>query len=378
MKRALLWVVSSLFLMLGCKKVELPPPVVEDPVFSAELNWANGETLSLSAGESQYYLFTEYEQDSLDVFSFTGRFEQIDCLDQCGPSFSITIRDREALPSGLPQIEGSLQPDLDFGFVEPATTTVDSLFLYQLDLQALVNTMGTVPNLEWYLNDTLMGQTPAASYLFSYLPSLEVCLEASNLFLGCQANQCRQIDWSLPSCNVVLSTDSVGSNFLEAIGSGGQMPYSYLWSTGETTASISTNGVGTYCVTLTDQNGCESSSCTLLPQSPAQAPCFVEMAYQTQQILDTVLMNVSDSLFLSKVILEYSVEGGASIYRSDRQQQGSGASFDIVSIEPYEPNEQGQSTYLVEANFTARLWDESGNFVDIQSGTAIFAVAYPE
>ncbi len=47
---------------------------------------------------------------------------------------------------------------------------------------------------------------------------------------------------------------------------GGTMPYTYKWSTGATTSSISA-GAGYYCVTYADNSGCKDSLCITIPGS---------------------------------------------------------------------------------------------------------------
>jgi len=54
------------------------------------------------------------------------------------------------------------------------------------------------------------------------------------------------------------SSGTLGSITLQAI-TGGTSPYTYLWSTGATTESITDLNTGTYTVTVTDANGCTSS-----------------------------------------------------------------------------------------------------------------------
>ncbi|OFX41966.1 MAG: hypothetical protein A2X08_12575, partial [Bacteroidetes bacterium GWA2_32_17] len=46
--------------------------------------------------------------------------------------------------------------------------------------------------------------------------------------------------------------------------SGGQPPYTYMWSGGETSDTITNKCSGTYCVTVTDFNGCQDSTCVTI------------------------------------------------------------------------------------------------------------------
>ncbi len=53
-----------------------------------------------------------------------------------------------------------------------------------------------------------------------------------------------------------------------ALGNGGTMPYSYLWSNGATTPGISNLTAGLYCVTVTDNNNCSAVACNTLTNPP--------------------------------------------------------------------------------------------------------------
>lgn len=77
-----------------------------------------------------------------------------------------------------------------------------------------------------------------------------------------------------PSISViVIATDTIcpGASDGEAaaIVSGGTMPFSFLWSNGATTSSISNLPAGTYSVTVTDANNCQASaSATIVEAAP--------------------------------------------------------------------------------------------------------------
>ncbi len=92
---------------------------------------------------------------------------------------------------------------------------------------------------------------------------------------GCQVS--KEITISEPPAIVLTATSTSASDLNTADGSasvtvsGGTVPYTYLWSNGETTATINNIPNGTYTVTVTDGNGCSETitvivdaTCTLV------------------------------------------------------------------------------------------------------------------
>ena len=71
---------------------------------------------------------------------------------------------------------------------------------------------------------------------------------------------------STTSLDVTCNGDTDG--FASASASGGTPGYSYNWSTGANTASISGLVAGTYGVTVTDANGCQDSSEVIVNEPP--------------------------------------------------------------------------------------------------------------
>lgn len=76
--------------------------------------------------------------------------------------------------------------------------------------------------------------------------------------MGCMVTESIIISGSNPcdSFIVTIGEQPPGSGTLYATPVGGTAPYTYSWSTGETTASITVNTSGTYTVTVADANGC--------------------------------------------------------------------------------------------------------------------------
>lgn len=87
-----------------------------------------------------------------------------------------------------------------------------------------------------------------------------------------------------PSPAVAAANVSVnygGSTTVTASPSGGTLPYTYLWNTGDVTPSISVSPTVTtvYCVTITDANGCTDAACATVTVDYVCGELFIPNAF---------------------------------------------------------------------------------------------------
>lgn len=89
---------------------------------------------------------------------------------------------------------------------------------------------------------------------------------------NCQANAMASVTAGsgpqLSFTNIIPSCQDGNTGKATAVGSGGQGPYTYSWSNGANTATITALAEGSYTVTLTDANGCTTSKSALIEAAP--------------------------------------------------------------------------------------------------------------
>lgn len=366
----------TLLLAAACNKVELPPPVGEDPIFSLDLTWNSGGSLQLAAGEDRYYLFTGFEADSLDVFEYYGRFEQIDCLDQCGPGFAIYFRNDQVTVAGPPDFPAYLEEGEQYGFRAPEVVTFDTLFQYDIQFQSTSSTGGVFYPQLWTINDTLTIAGTDPLFVWEQEVPFKACLEIGNPAQGAYSRQCQTVRLdSLPGLAVTIDADS-NATVLTALPIGGQPPFTYLWDNGVTTPfNQNVQPGGVYCVDVTDALGEQSSSCVYVSPNPAMPAITASFSYQST--LQTNILPVpGDTLQLEKVILEYTADG--MTFRSDRQAQPPWSYFIIDEVRSYQPNENGFPTLLIRARFSGELYSENGGMLVVEAATVQFAIAFKD
>src|SRR5690606_17478310 len=92
-------------LALSCRPEALPSVETGQPVFSF-----SGGGVDISAGEEDFYLFTDYQKDASNVYSFIARFAKTsDCATDCEEELVIEIRDvQQTFGFGTVDIDNAL------------------------------------------------------------------------------------------------------------------------------------------------------------------------------------------------------------------------------------------------------------------------------
>ncbi len=131
------------------------------------------------------------------------------------------------------------------------------------------------------INITVNGGTPAYTYLWA--PGGQTTQDLNGLTAGTytvtitDANGCTKTgsftvnqptQLSVTITQVTNSCFGVNTGDINTSVSGGTPAYSYLWSNGATTQNLLNVAPGTYCVTVTDANGCTRSACATIQQNP--------------------------------------------------------------------------------------------------------------
>lgn len=91
----------------------------------------------------------------------------------------------------------------------------------------------------------------------------------------------------------------------------GVAPYTYAWSTGATTQTISNLSAATYCVTVTDANGCTESNCVTL-SSPCPSDLGLTLAVTHETTIDSNDGAITASVTAGTAPFQYTWSNGAT------------------------------------------------------------------
>lgn len=114
------------------------------------------------------------------------------------------------------------------------------------------------------LCDPNADNTDGANWTISTTPAAQALVNGNQPFGSPGASDANCVPSNPVIASAVVDSNATCNGFLDggatATGSGGTAPYTFAWSNGATTASITGVAAGTYTVTITDNNGATDSS----------------------------------------------------------------------------------------------------------------------
>ncbi len=372
---------SGLLAINSCKKNALPldtAPVTE-PVFYVNCN-VNSVPVSVKAGVDNFYMYSSYAQPTTGVYQYKADLKQSSCAGiTCGyglsfiiNDFKVSLKDAPAIPDSGLYIgkydfnDGSLPPLTYYGAFNPLVNSVYAPFTWTFNNGVAIQTA------------TTSATSPTAYHIFKNNQTYSVSCKISNSLGTPTHTNVFKIGNPLQANVNVTKIDPLTSlNYSYSVNS--TIPVNnYDWNFGDANTNTTNlsytyhnydvTGDGYYTTKLTLTNG------TNVCESYYQVPAFLTNPTKAHANFSNYFSPIPNTYSLSAITVLVTDPNG-NVSSSDAFSQTGTSNFEIVSVEDYKDNEQGQKTKKVTINFSCTVKSSSGT-LDITNGKAVIAVAY--
>lgn len=355
-------------LVSSCKKKPYPEnETVNDPVFYFNGN-INSNPVSFKAGLDNFYMFSSYAQDVNGVYNFTGALRRTDCA-ACDNGFFIQLNDLKVTPGGgHSDIATAIKPGRYPLYADLAVP-------YQVTFKSTFNKAATTYS--WNFGDG--GSSTAANPVHVYnkpgVYTVALSIRSAN---GCISYVQNQITVGKTACTAWCYATNIGNNTLAFIPAvTGTAPFEYNWDFGDGSSSTQTNPShsyavkGSYPVTLRvkDASGQVAVFNYNVVSSTDISSCNANM-----QITDMIVADPQSELALGAAFVKWQEPGGL-VYTSSAVIQDADGYFEVVSVEDYEPNENGASVKKIKVKVNCKVAN-AGQVIRVKDAEAVLAVAY--
>jgi len=358
-----------------CKKKEFPQNVTEDPVFEISAV-IDGTPVNIKAGTLGYYMYSDFKQDSNNMYTFIAEVKPSGCGNTCPNSLKIELNDNQfSAPNGTSNIISSVKSGT-YQYVSTAPVT-PSLVGYAVQYKSSFNK--TASYYSWNFGDGGTSNEANPTHTFSAAGIYNTYLEIGDGSTPTTIYNPIKVTISPLACKTkIIATPSFSGAVSFNHVTTGTAPYTYLWNFGDTTYSTTANPMhyyatpNRYLVSLKVKDANNDSTqynyYVNTDQSSKSVPNF--SVASTTAIYAT---NVTNQL--SKIKISYVDQNGV-VYSSNLQNQtASGSSFHIVSVEEYKRNERDQATKKIKISFSCKLYNGSKT-VELKDGSAVLAISY--
>ena len=359
----------------SCKKKTYPESSVEGaPVFYFK-GTVNNAAVDIESGMNNYYMYSSWVQDANNVYNLMGNIKSNNGSAQ--NSIQIQINDERVSASNAACIIDSALDNVYYPYKTGTAGCLEYIAQFYPKFDK-----GNSPQYNWNFGDGSNSSQSSPTHIFKRFKNYNVCLTASSSGSSCTSNLCNNYNSGLWGNNfnsgISVTNDSLTHVKFHHIPKGGMSPYSYFWDFGDggststlATPSYTYGGDGVYLVTLivTDSLGNKATS---YYNFATQNSLYCAINYSV--VSATAVSNPKE---FSNIIINWTDASGKQ-YTSNHTAQPADSYFQIISIEPYANNENGQPTKKVHVKFKCSVYEigNTSNKITIDGGDAVIAVAY--
>lgn len=377
MKHTTTYLLIFITLFSACKKRDLPVDISGEPVFYAQCE-IEGKPIRVEAGSNDYSMNATYYMDSNNVYVYRADLKQKNCGNACGYGLSVLFNDvsvtnaarnaDSALKTGVYVFANNdITPVLHRWSFAPSLPQYQG-GSYQWNVRDGANLNKTFSG---YLLKTDLDVNKTYSVSLNYSDNSGCSMTHNNIFsvgnpLQTNITPVKEIS----SSAIIYTFSSVNT---------GKPPYSYKWEFNDQSADdISFDKIikhtfmpkasGSYLtkLTLTDADLNTCVSYYSVPATTVQGACIANF--------ESGFVPVLNNLSLSKITVLLNAPDG-KVYSSRDAVQAQNSKFEVVSVEDFITNQDGEPTKKIRIKFNCVVNDGT-SLINITNGEAIIAVAH--
>ena len=373
--------------------LELPETSGNDPVFRLEMNLDNAD-IDVVAGIDDVYNHTDFDLDQDQVYTFEGLMSKTDCSRDCPNSYRFKFRNYE---TGTVAVNPNQSLSAkSYNYKEESTAMQDAI-----EVHVNINTDAAEPKYSWTIDGEKSIQQNNTDILLINIEDnqrLAMSLEVYDEATGLTSHSSREIlfEQNLELVNsrievIQIEGDSVLLKSTHTESADLDPVPATVWAIEDLNGAnprVITDSNFEVSLRLGEGKSVNNiTSFTGNIQSAGLNTVGIELKYDS----------VNDALIFHEVDFRYAIEKriaqGAALalqtfefelydeagvlYSSAKGEQAEDAYFEILQMEEYIENDNGQKTIQVTCRFSCQVFSDSGDAKMITDANAVIAVAIP-
>ncbi len=360
----------------SCREKKLPEDIIEEnkPVFTVSAN-IGGIPINMQAGTNNYYLYSNYNVGANNApTQFVGALKQNNCT-VCPNSLEIQFVNNYAFGNlGANYIDSVLKVSSAYNFAKDNLNTMT----YNVSFKATprISLGGVITAYLWDFGDGTTSALANPNHTYASAGVYDVSLTLfSNVFGSNKVtNQLKVGLTGNISTTKIVKDFWLSNNKLKFFHTNtGVAPFQYFWNFGDGSTSNAFEPTHQYV-------GAPALYKVKLLVIDANADTAYS-EYNTKMDAATGILSnfvvdaiVANPLKTSNIVVNWTDANGIT-YTSNHSSQPNASNFEVVTIENFDVNENGQATKKVRVKFNCIVYNGSQSLI-ITNADVVLAIAY--